>query len=66
MSEAALQFLIPRLRLAYFPKEAVIVDRQAAVSAVPHHRDRHRHQSDSRLDTDTLGAKTSRRRLSTS
>jgi CBS domain-containing protein len=29
MSDAALHFLIPRLKLAYFPKDTVIVDRQA-------------------------------------
>ena len=29
MSDAALQFMIPRLKLAYFPKDTVIVDRQA-------------------------------------
>ncbi len=29
MSEAAFQFMIPRLQLAYFPKDTVIVDRQA-------------------------------------
>jgi CBS domain-containing protein len=29
MSEAALQFLIPRLKLAYFPKDAIVVDRNA-------------------------------------
>jgi CBS domain-containing protein len=29
MSETALQFMIPRLKLAYFPKDTVIVDRQA-------------------------------------
>jgi CBS domain-containing protein len=28
MSDAALQFLIPRLKLGYFPKDSVIVDRQ--------------------------------------
>jgi CBS domain-containing protein len=29
MSEAAFRFLIPRLKLAYFPKDSIIVDRQA-------------------------------------
>ena len=29
MTEEALRFLVPRLKLAYFPKDAIIVDRQA-------------------------------------